>query len=268
MSAWFIAIILGLVEGLTEFIPVSSTGHLLIAEHLLGIQDGTFFKGEFFNVVVQCGAVLAALPLFRDRLATLARWREPEYRDYFLKLFAAFCITAAGGLALKAANLRLPESVMPVAGALAIGGLLFLIVERWLHGRTSVRDVSWAMALAIGAAQLCAVAFPGTSRSGITILAALMLGLGRGPATEFSFLLGVPTILAAGGLKILGLIKHPEPVLWGPLVLAFIVAGVSSILAVNWMLDYVRNHTFTKFGWYRIAVATALLGLYYSGFVH
>ena len=267
MSVWLIAIILGLVEGLTEFIPVSSTGHLLIAEHFLkvgSVEGGSFFQGEFFNAVVQCGAVLAALPLFRDRLATLARWREPACRDYFLKLFGAFLVTAVGGLIMKKAGLRLPETIMPVAAALAVGGVLFVFVERWLRGRNVVAEISWFTALAIGAAQLGAVAFPGTSRSGITILVALILGLGRGPATEFSFLLGVPTLLAAGLVKVLQLVKTPEPILWGPLLVACIVASVSSILAVKWMLGYVRNHTFTGFGWYRIAFAAVLLVIHLS----
>ena len=262
MSIWLIAIVLGLIEGLTEFIPVSSTGHLIIAEHLLkvgSVEGGSFFQSEFFNAIIQCGAVLAALPLFSGRLSTLARWREPEYRDYFVKLIAAFCITAIGGIAMKKAGLRLPETTFPVSVALAVGGALFLVVERWLHGRTVVAEISWATALAIGAAQLAAVAFPGTSRSGITILVALMLGLGRGPATEFSFLLGVPTLLAAGLFKVLQLVKEPEPILWGPMILALIVASIASLLAVRWLLDYVRTNTFTGFGWYRIGLAAVLI---------
>lgn len=268
MSDWLIAIILGLIEGITEFIPVSSTGHLLIVEHLMNIEKTSFFSGEFFNVIIQSGAVLAALPLFRERLATLSRWREPVYRDYFLKLLAAFVVTAVGGLILKKEELGLPKSIKPIAAALAVGGLLFIFVETWLRSRKSVLDISWAMALAIGAAQLGAIAFPGTSRSGITIIVALMLGLGRGPATEFSFLLGVPTLLAAGALKILDQVKHPEPILWGPLVVACIVAAVSSICAVKWLLGYVRSHTFTGFGWYRIGLAAVLIGLQFSGVIH
>lgn len=268
MSDWLIAIVLGLTEGITEFIPVSSTGHLLVVEHLMNIEKGSFFSGEFFNVVIQSGAVIAALPLFRERLATLGRWREPVHRDYFLKLLAAFLVTVAGGLILKKAGLRLPETIKPVAAALAVGGLFFIFVETWLRDRKAVAEVSWVMALAIGAAQLGAVAFPGTSRSGITIIAALMLGLGRGPATEFSFLLGVPTLLAAGALKILDQIKHPEPILWGPLFVACVVAAVSSIIAVKWLLGYVRSHTFTGFGWYRIGLATVLIGLQFFGVIH
>ena len=278
MSVWLIAIILGLVEGLTEFIPVSSTGHLLIAEHWLGVDKvpgGLFFKTEFFNAFIQVGAVLAALPLFRERLATLGRWREPVYRDYFLKIAVAFGITGIGGLALKKLGLRLPETIPPVAAALAVGGVLFVAVELWLRNRKSVIEVTWAMAIMIGVAQLGAVAFPGTSRSGITILAALMLGLGRGPATEFSFLLGIPTLCAAGALKTVECFKKGGAVLelghgaatveqvlpmqWGPLFVAAIVAAVSSLFAVKWLLAYVRTNTFTGFGWYRIGLAAVLI---------
>ena len=279
MSDWFVAIILGLVEGLTEFIPVSSTGHLLIAEHFL--KAGPFFRTEVYNVAIQCGAVLAALPLFKDRLVTLGRWREPVYRDYFVKLLAAFFITGVGGLILKKANLRLPETLLPIALALAVGGVLFIVVERWLRGRSSVAEVTWPIALAIGTAQLAAVAFPGTSRSGITILVALVLGLGRGPATEFSFLLGIPTLCAAGALKILEsikahgavlevghgaeMVKQVLPMQWGPLLLSSVVAAVSSVFAVRWLLGYVQSHTFTGFGWYRVALAALLLALHFGG---
>ncbi len=284
MSIWLLAVILGLVEGITEFIPVSSTGHLLIAEHILNLNGQplghTFFATEVFNAVVQCGAVLAALPLFRDRLATLSRWREPEVQGYFLKLIAAFLLTAVGGLLMKKLGLRLPESVRPVALALLIGGVLFVGVERMLRGRTGSSELTWTLALAIGAAQLLAVAFPGTSRSGATILVALMLGFGRGPATEFSFLLGVPTLCAAGALKLMESIKAKGAVLdlgngmketlpmeWGALIVASIVASVASVLAVRWLLGYVRSHTFTGFGWYRIAFAVLLLVLQFSAVI-
>ncbi len=262
MSLWLIAILLGLVEGITEFIPVSSTGHLLLVEQFLsrgGQPLDPFFHSEVFNAVIQCGAVLAALPLFSSRLATLKRWREPLHRDYFLKLFTAFAITAAGALIMKKLGLELPDSVTPIALALLIGGLLFVGAEFWLRGRTAVTEVSWTMAVAFGLAQLVAVAFPGASRSGSTILFALLLGLGRGPATEFSFLLGVPTLCAAGAKTMLDALQEHTVILWQPLILATVVAGVSSIFAVKWLLGYVQSHTFTGFGLYRIVLAVVLL---------
>ena len=160
MSAWLIAVVLGVIEGLTEFIPVSSTGHLLLAEQWLKL-DGTFFGTEIFNAVIQCGAMLAALPLFSKRLATLGQWREPGVRDYFLKLGLAFCITVAGALVMKKKGLTLPHTAMPIALALLIGGVLFVAVEMWLRGRKGSSEVTWMLAVVFGLGQLVAVAFPG-----------------------------------------------------------------------------------------------------------
>ncbi len=258
MSDWLIAVVLGFIEGLTEFIPVSSTGHLLLAEHWLKL-DGTFFGTEIFNAVIQCGAMLAALPLFSKRLATLAQWREPGVRDYFLKLALAFCITVAGALVMKKMGLTLPHTVLPIALALLIGGVLFVAVERWLRARQGSSEVTWMLAAVFGLAQLVAVAFPGTSRSGATILFALLLGLGRGPAIEFSFLLGIPTLCAAGAKTSLDALKAHDPILWSPLIVATLVAAAVSFVAVKWLLHYVQSHTFTGFGVYRIALAIVLL---------
>ena len=257
MSAWLIAVVLGVIEGLTEFIPVSSTGHLLLAEQWLKL-DGTFFGTEIFNAVIQCGAMLAALPLFSKRLATLGQWREPGVRDYFLKLGLAFCITVAGALVMKKKGLTLPHTAMPIALALLIGGVLFVAVEMWLRGRKGSSEVTWMLAVVFGLGQLVAVAFPGSSRSGATILFALMLGLARGPAIEFSFLLGIPTLCAAGAKTSLDALKAHDVILWSPLIVATLVAAVVSFVAVKWLLHYVQNHTFTGFGVYRIVLAVAL----------
>ena len=263
MQVFLIAIILGLIEGITEFIPISSTGHLLIAEHFLRIDgarvDTTFFHSEIFNAVIQVGAVLAALPLFRNRLATLARWREPVARGYFLKMAVSFGITAVGALVMKKLGLRLPHSVYPVMGALAAGGILFLVVEGWIRGRIVDDEVTWTIAVVVGLAQLLAVAFPGTSRSGATIILALALGMRRGAATEYSFLLGVPTLCAAGAKTTWDALKAHETILWGPLAVSAVVAAISSFLAVRWLLGYVRAHTFAGFGWYRIGLAVVLI---------
>ena len=263
MPHWLIAVILGLIEGITEFIPVSSTGHLLLAEQFLSLDgkplDQSFFGSEVFNAVIQCGAMLAALPLFSSRLATLKRWQIPENRDYFLKLLLAFAITVAGALVMKKFGLRLPHTVKPIALALLIGGVLFLAAEVWLRGRKVVTEVTWTLAVVFGLAQLVAVAFPGASRSGSTIIFALLLGLGRGPATEFSFLLGVPTLCAAGAKTLLDAFKAHELILWQPLIIATLVAAVASVFAVKWLLRYVQSHTFVGFGIYRIAFGVMLL---------
>jgi undecaprenyl-diphosphatase len=268
MTLWLIAIILGLVEGITEFIPVSSTGHLLLTEQFLHLNGqalpDTFFGTEVFNAVIQCGAVLAALPLFSDRLATLKRWQEPATRDYFLKMFVAFCITVVGALIWKKFGHSLPKTPLPVALALLGGGIAFLGVEAWILGRPMGTEITWTLAVVFGLAQILAVAFPGTSRSGATIIFALAFGLGRRPATEFSFLLGVPTLCAAGAKTMLDAVKDHEVILWGPLIVATLVAAVASIFAVRWLLRYVQTHTFVGFGIYRIALGVVLLAVVFG----
>ena len=263
MVPWFIVVVLGFIEGLTEFIPVSSTGHLLIAEHLLHLDRGSFFRSDLFNVVIQAGAVLAVLPLFKDRLAMLSRWREPASQTLIARIGTAFFITCVGGFILEKKHFKLPEEVQPVALALIIGGVLFVAVETLLRGRKPAEGISWAVALTIGFAQLIAAVFPGSSRSGSTILFALILGAARPAATEFSFLVGIPTMLAASGLKIFKALHHPAsdavPTDWGMLAVASIVAAVVSFIAVKWLLRYVQSHTFVGFGVYRIAVGIALL---------
>jgi len=257
MSAWLVVVILGLIEGLTEFIPVSSTGHLLIAEHWLPRQS------DLFNVVVQSGAVLAVLPLFRERLQMLARWRDPKSQALIARIAVAFLITAIGGLALDRLGFKLPEETAPVAWALIVGGVAFLGIEWWLRGRALRDEITWATALVVGVAQLIAAVFPGTSRSGSTIIFALVLGTNRIVATEFSFLVGIPTLLAAAALKILkhfaGHDAHPVAENWVLLIVATLVAAVVSFVAVKWLLRYVQSHTFVGFGWYRIALGIVLL---------
>lgn len=257
MNAWLVAILLGIIEGITEFIPVSSTGHLLIAEHWLPRQS------DLFNIVVQCGAVLAVLPLFSQRLLMLSHWREALSRTLLAKIAVAFLITGVGGLVLDRLGFKLPEDVAPVAWALIVGGVLFIAVEYHLRGRALRDRITWPIAIAVAVAQLVAAVFPGTSRSGSTILFALMLGTNRVAATEFSFLVGIPTLLAAGALKIVKDIGkmpgHGANENWGPLIVATIVAALVSFVAVKWLLRYVQSHTFVGFGWYRIGLGAALL---------
>ena len=272
MSILLIAILLGIVEGITEFIPISSTGHLLIAEHLLhvgGSKETQFFTTEVFNGFIQFWAMIAALPLFKDRLASL---REPRGRGYLVKLFAALCITIAGVLLFKAVMKKtighgelLPKTLWPVAIALIVGGVLFVLVERWLRGRKLSDSVTWNIAIAIGVAQVVAAVFPGTSRSGATILCALALGLGRGPATEFSFLLGVPTLGAAAVKTLWDAHKEHVVIEWAPLLVGSVVSAIVSFVAVKWLLGYMRSHTFEGFGWYRIGAAVVLILLGTTG---
>ena len=254
MPDWIAVVILGIIEGITEFIPVSSIGHLLIAEHWLPRQS------DLFNVVIQCGAVIAVLPLFPQRLYKFVfEWRDKETQSYALKLFAAFFITGVGGLVLEKEGFKLPEQLAPIAWAWLIGGIGFVAVEWWLRGSKMSNQITWPIVIAVGVGQLIAAVFPGTSRSGSTILLCLLLGLNRPAATEFSFLVGIPTMLAAGGLEIFKQLRHPAagapPEHWGMVLLGFLVAAAVSFVAVKWLLRYIQTHTFTVFGWYRIALA-------------
>jgi undecaprenyl-diphosphatase len=264
MPDWIAAILLGLVEGITEFIPVSSTGHLLIAEHWIPRQS------DLYNVVIQSGAVLAVIPLFWKRIQQfIHHWRERDTRDLILKIALAFCITGVGGLILEKRGFKLPETDVPIAVALFAGGALFIMVERWLRDRPLSSNITWTIAIAAGIGQLIAAVFPGASRSGTTILIMLALGLNRPLSTEFSFLIGIPTMLAAGGLKIFKALHHPLPGAeaenWPMVALAFFVSAIVSVVVVKWLLRYVQTHTFTAFGWYRIALAVVVFCLYFMG---
>ena len=265
-----VVIILGIIEGITEFLPVSSTGHLLIAEHWMVAKSWIpHLESDLFNVVIQGGAVLAVIPLFKDRFDQfIHRWREPATRDYLAKIIVAFGITGAGGLVLEKKHWKLPEELAPVAWAVLIGGILFLLVEFLLRGKNMREEVTWTVAVAVGFGQLVAAVFPGASRSGTTILIALLLGLSRPDATEFSFLVGIPTMLAASGLKIFKALHHPVEGAphedWSMLILCTVVSAVVSFIAVKWLLRYVRTHTFNVFGWYRIALAAVLFAYLYQ----
>lgn len=260
MPLWFVIVILGIVEGITEFLPVSSTGHLLIAERCLNTS-----QTDLFNIVIQSGAVLAVIPLFRGRFHQfLFNWREKRTQDYAAKLIVAFVLTGIGGFILDKRGFKLPEQLGPVALALLIGGIGFVLVEAWLRGRQLKDEVTWTIAIAVGVGQLIAAVFPGASRSGVTILFCLLLGLSRPAATEFCFLVGIPTMLAAGSLKVFHALHHPPPGAppeqWDMVLLGFAVSAIVSFIAVKWLLRYIQTHTFVVFGWYRIALA-AVIGI-------
>jgi undecaprenyl-diphosphatase len=258
MPDWIAVICLGIIEGVTEFLPVSSTGHLLLAEQWLPRQS------DLFNTVVQSGAVLAVIVIFSQRLKQLLfQWRDPDVQDYLFKLAGAFVITGVGGLMLKKFDFELPKTVTPVAGATLIGGILFLVVEQWLRNRPLGHQITWRIAIAVGLAQLLAAVFPGTSRSGATILAALVLGLNRPAATEFSFLLGIPTLLSASALQVFSAMRHPpaEKIDWAMLALGSLVAALTAFAVVKWLLRFVQSHTFVGFAWYRIVLGILILVL-------
>lgn len=258
MNQWINIAILGIIEGITEFLPISSTAHLLIAENWLPRQS------DLFNIVIQSGAVIAVVPLFPERVHQfIFGWREKTTRDYAIKIIFAVGITGFGGLLLDRAGFKLPEKLWPVAWALLLGGFAFLLVEHWVRRSKLQSSVTWTVAAFVGFGQLIAAGFPGISRSGATILLMLIFGVSRPAATEFSFLVAIPTMLAAAGLKIFRASQHSlaeasaEP--WGVVLLGFIVSAVVSFMAVKWLLRYVQGHTFVIFGWYRIVISGGIL---------
>jgi undecaprenyl-diphosphatase len=261
MPDWIAVAILGVIEGITEFLPVSSTGHLLLAEnsHLLPQQS------ETFNIVIQAAAVLAVFLAFANRIKGLAlTLKERRTRDYLLKLILAFGLTSVGGLLAKKAGFSLPKEIGPIAWATLIGGVLILAIERWARQRRLDPGITWPIAAAVGIAQLLSVIFPGTSRAGATILIALALGVNRPAATEFSFLLGIPTLFAASGYEIYQALKHPGldgPTDWGMVALGSLVSALVSFLVVRWLIRWVQTHTFVAFGWYRVALGLLMLAL-------
>lgn len=256
MNDYLAALLLGIIEGLTEFLPVSSTGHLLIAQHWLGARS------DLFNIVIQAGAILAITLVYRQRIWALATGlRQPANLDYALKLALAFAVTAAVGLPVRMLGWELPETVTPVAWALVIGGLWILLAERLAERRPGVAEVTWTVAVLVGLAQVVAGVFPGTSRSAATIFVAMLAGLNRRPAAaEFTFLVGIPTMFAASGWALLEYAADGEAGEdWGQLALAFAAATVTGFAAVRWLLGYIRSHRFTGFAIYRIALGLALL---------
>ena len=256
---------LGVLEGLTEYIPVSSTGHLLLAGHFLGFTS----PGGTFEVVIQLGAILAILSLYAARLAVIfgtAR-RDPRARRFIVAVVLAFLpAVVVGVLAHDFIKAVLFASPRLIAVSLIVGGVVLLVVDR-LPLKTKVQDVMDVppgMAFKIGIAQ-CLAMIPGVSRSGATIVAALLLGADRRAAAEFSFFLSMPTMAAAVGFDLL---KSGEmgAAAWGEIAVGFVAAFVVGVIVVKWMLHYISNHGFALFGWWRIAVGTAaLLGIWWVG---
>ena len=261
------AAILGVVEGLTEFLPVSSTGHLILAASLLDFHDD---RGKLFEIVIQSGAILAVVWEFRVRIGTVFAnaTRDAAARRLLLNIVIAFLPLAVLGLlfgkALKANLFNAPT----VAAAFILGGFVILWAERRNHvvRVTSVDDLSPLDALKVGVAQAFAL-IPGTSRSGATIIGGMLFGLSRQVATEFTFYLAIPTL---GLASLYSLHKERELLAFDQLgmwVVGLIAAFVSAFACVRWLLRYVATHTFVPFAWYRIAFGLLVLFTAWTGLI-
>ncbi|HWZ72249.1 MAG TPA: undecaprenyl-diphosphate phosphatase [Casimicrobiaceae bacterium] len=265
------AAILGLVEGLSEFLPVSSTGHLIVAASLLNYTGD---KAKLFEIVIQAGAILAVCWEYRRKLVGVAAglFSDRAAQRFAINLAVAFLPAAILGLAFSRmikAHLFAP---VPVASAFVTGAFVILWAERRQRRNPgtvrieSVDQMRWSDALKIGLAQALALV-PGTSRSGATIIGGMLFGLSRPAATEFSFFLAIPTLLAATGYE---LVKNRDLLAAGDLAMiavGFIVAFISALLVVRWLLRYVAHHDFVPFAWYRIAFGLVILGTAYAGLV-
>lgn len=254
-------IILGIIEGITEFLPISSTGHLLIAQQF----DWFERRSDAFNIVIQLGAISAVVVIYWPTLLDLAKnWRQPKQWDMILKLFVAFVVTCVLGLVAKLGGLELPSEVAPIAWALIIGAGVIFLAEWRLKGKRGEDEISWPVAIALGFAQMVAAIFPGTSRSGATIFAAMLMGVSRVKATEFSFLIGIPTMFAAGFLETALLIKDGD---WPEgefldITIGFIVSAIVAFVVVKWLLHYVQSNSFVPFAWYRLALGIVLFAIF------
>jgi undecaprenyl-diphosphatase len=252
------ALILGVVEGLTEFLPISSTGHLILAADLLGATDE---RWTVFNLVIQTGAMLAVVWEYRARFFSID---VKLYTNVLVAFIPAAVLGLLFGSAIKA-HLFHP---VPVAIAFIVGALVIF----WAEGRRSrsrvesTRDMTWTDALKVGFAQ-CFALIPGTSRSGATIIGGMLFGLSRKAATEFSFFLAVPTLIAAGAYDFL---KHRALFSadhLGALAVGLVVSFVSAFLVIRWLIRYVATHDFRPFAWYRIAFGVVVLLTAYFGWV-
>lgn len=261
------AFVLGVVEGLTEFLPISSTGHLILVGDLLGFNDE---KGKIFEIVIQSGAILAVCWEYRAKIGSVLRglFDDPAAQRFALNLFIAFLPLAILGLLFGKAIKTHLFAPVPVALAFIIGAFFILWAERREHRIRieSVDDIRWPDALKLGLAQAFAL-IPGTSRAGATIIGGLLFGLSRRAATEFSFFLAIPTL---GVATIYQLYKERELLSASDLPMfgvGFAAAFVSAFLCVRWLLRFISTHDFTVFAWYRIVFGVIVLITAYTGLV-
>jgi undecaprenyl-diphosphatase len=265
-----VTILLGMIEGFTEFLPISSTAHLIIAEHFLGTRP------DAFNVIIQLGAVQAVVLIYWRELVTMAvGWKEPAIRDYILKIGLSVGVTIVGILGLKSGvprlgalfgqhwQVKLPEELAPIVGALLVGALLIFAAERFLRNHKSTLEITWSMAFWVGMAQILAAVFPGTSRSGATIIAAMFCGVARTKATEFSFLIGIPTMFAASVYSAKDAYDSGQFIGSGiyDLAVGYVISAITAFIVVKWLIRFVQSNTFIPFAWYRVVLSFILIAV-------
>ena len=265
------AVLFGIVEGVTEWLPVSSTGHLILLDEFIKLDVSKEFM-EMFNVVIQLGAILAVVLLFFRKLNPFALTKSKEEKkqtwDLWFKVIVAVLPSAIIGLALEDWMDKHLMNYIVVAIALVLYGVAFLFIEKKPLGNgkaiTQVWDIDYRTAIAIGCFQ-CLSLIPGTSRSGSTILGAILLGVSRSAGAEFSFFLAIPTMVGASALKLLKFLMDGVSMTateGGVLAVGCIVSFAVSLLVIKGLMEYVRKHSFSVFGWYRIGLGILVLGYF------
>lgn len=252
-------IILAVIEGLTEFLPVSSTGHMIIASSFMGIASDPFVK--LFTIVIQLGAILSVVVLYFKRFF--------KSLDFYFKLLVAFIPAAVFGLLLSDKIDELLESPLTVAVSLVVGGIILLFVDKWFNNPVveQEEDINYLTAFKIGFFQ-CLAMIPGVSRSGASIVGGMSMKLSRKAAAEFSFFLAVPTMFAATAKKLFDFYKEGHTITTQEiqlLAVGNIVAFVVALLAIKSFIGYLNKNGFRMFGWYRIIAGLIIIALIYSG---
>lgn len=273
---FFIAVLYGIIEGITEWLPVSSTGHLIIFENLLPFKAVSDDVLDMFRVVVQLGAILAVLTIFWKKIFPFDFSKEkksfikPQIMSMWGKIIVACVPAAIVGLLFDDALEEIFYNSLTVSLSLAVFGVVFIVVEiinkDKKYSVLSPYDISYKEALIIGAFQLIAAVFPGTSRSGATIIGALIIGISRTASAEFTFFLGIPVMFGASLLKIANFVLEGNQVKsneWIIMIIGFVVAYFVSVVAIRGLMAYVKKHDFKVFGWYRIILAVAVI-IYFS----
>jgi undecaprenyl-diphosphatase len=270
---WWQAVLLGIVEGVTEYLPISSTGHLILAQRAMGMASST--QANAYAICIQAGAIVAVLGLYWRHVRQMGLGvlgRDERGARMADNLVVGVVPAGVVGVLFEDQIDRYLFGLWPVVAAWFVGGVAILVVARWRRQRSdkagsgyALHDLTWQMAMVIGLAQ-CLALWPGTSRSLVTIMGGVLVGMSLPAAVEFSFLLGVVTLGGATVLKA----RHHGPLMiesygWAPLVIGFVLSLVSAVGAVKWMVGYLNRNGLRAFGYYRVALAAVVAGLIVSG---
>ena len=262
MFEYLKSLILGIIEGITEWLPISSTGHMILFNELID-NSGSFLESQLYLYVIQLGAILAVVTLFFNKLNPFSKKKSAREKNdtwqMWFKVVVACVPAGVIGLLLNDFMEKF-ENWIVVSALLIVYGVAFIIVEK-LNKKTtveSIHDMSYKTALSIGAFQVLSI-IPGTSRSGSTILGGMLMGCSRTVAAEFSFFLAIPIMF---GVSLLKIITHEGAIEWGLLLVGMIVSYIVSMVSIKFLMNFVKKHSFSGFGWYRIVLGILVIGYF------